>query len=331
MFESDQVDDWSWEVVSTEYKKLENSRLEGKSKILENRIVREYLVNKCESCQESPCFNFHQGQKPRRQLISLGEGKWNYSSKKCQKSRCNQEKCPFAHSTEEIYFHPDRYKKDPCKYSAKNGECEIYGFFCPYQHCEIDIFEVKPEKFELETFKTIKCEIKKQHMYSTCMFFHDHLKYSDRRRSLKEFSYSSESCPEYGNCKDGDCCKYCHSEVEFKYHPSRFKTKPCVYKENCQNKEICPFFHIGSDDKMIVQARNIKLLITKCQEKLEACRKLQSFTLLLDKFLCSACREVKCEVIMKCGHSRCQACKTITYCNSCETETSVLVSIKVEN
>lgn len=331
MQSQDEIDDWSWEVVSSEYKKLQNSRLEGKSKILENRVVREYLVHKCEGCTETPCFNYHQGQKPRRQLVSLGEGKWNYTSKRCQKPRCVQEKCPFAHSTEEIYFHPDKYKKDPCKYKTLSGICEFFGHFCPYQHAQIDIIEEINEKFDLETFKTTKCSIKQQHMYSTCSYYHDYLRLSDKRRSLKEFNYSAENCPNYGNCEEGDNCKFCHNEIEFKYHPLRFKTKPCAHKENCRNKESCPYFHVDANDRADDKTKDFIEIVEKCQDLAGKCQKLQQVTFLLDRFWCSVCRDQKSEGVMDCGHTRCGKCKEVMKCFLCGCETSVFIKFKFDD
>jgi hypothetical protein len=330
MVENEAIDDWSWEVVSSEFKLIQNSRLESKSIALENRVISEYLTVKCRGCLENPCFNYHPGQKIRRRLISLGSGKWNYSSKRCLIPKCYNQTCPFAHTTEESLFHPEKYKKERCKYQLKNGECETYGYFCPYQHGELDIIEKTSEDFDLESFKTIKCEIKHQHVYSSCIYYHDHLKKTDRRRSLKIFNYSLEICPDNENCKNGDSCIFCHSDIEFKYHPSRFKTRPCIYRENCRDKKTCSYFHEGFGDKMILQVKEYKRVLDKLQEKLEISRKIQKVTSALDRFICSACREVKSEVVMKCGHSRCSECKMTSYCFLCECETYLLVKIKFE-
>lgn len=49
-------------------------------------------------------------------------------------NQCNEgESCPFAHSLEEILYHPSNYKKDVCKASAQSQGC-VLGDVCPYLH-----------------------------------------------------------------------------------------------------------------------------------------------------------------------------------------------------
>lgn len=321
------IDSWSWEAVSLEFHQKLNRRLEEKPKVLDDRIVSLYLVNKCEGCTEEPCLNYHQGQRPRRALVYLGNNNWNYSYKKCNKPNCNQSKCSYSHTTEETFYHPENYRKKPCNYPLLNGKCSKFKDFCPFLHERNCAAEGKTSKFDLDTYKTIRCEVVGEHNYKNCHFYHENLVEGDKRRSLKEFKYGPEMCSNVSQCELGDECKSCHNQVEFKYHPRVFKTRPCAFKENCLVKEACPFYHTECNDKVNDKVKEIDLLSKSISVLSETLSKLQEKSEKFNKFKCSECFDKKSDCIMTCGHSRCLSCSSLLLCSHCQTEVELFTKL----
>eukprot|EP00478_Filoreta_tenera_P006217 GABV01007894.1.p1 GENE.GABV01007894.1~~GABV01007894.1.p1 ORF type:complete len:123 (-),score=21.58 GABV01007894.1:32-400(-) len=65
-------------------------------------------------CQASRCFDSH-ARVPRRRKPQLQNGRWNYIPTRCryvlEDSVCPQGvHCRFAHCTEEVIYHPSKYK-----------------------------------------------------------------------------------------------------------------------------------------------------------------------------------------------------------------------------
>lgn len=324
---SQSLDSWSWEAVSLEFHQKLNRRLEERPKILEDRIVSLYLVNKCDGCTEEPCLNYHQGQRPRRALVYLGNGNWNYSFKKCNKPNCNQPKCSYSHTTEETFYHPENYRKKPCNYPLYNGKCSKFQDFCPFIHERNCAADGKNFKFDIDTYKTVKCEIVDQHNYRNCHFYHENLVKDDKRRSLKEFRYVAEMCSDCSQCDRGDSCEFCHNLIELNYHPRVYKTKLCMYKENCLSKEECPYYHIECNDKVNDKAKEIDSLIKKNSELNESLSKLQEKLIKYEKFKCSDCFINNTEYIMTCGHSKCLSCSSKPICSSCQIGVEIFTKL----
>lgn len=322
------LDSWSWEAVSLEYQQKLNRRYDERPKILEDRLVSQYLVNKCVGCTENPCLNYHKGQQPRRPLVYLGKYSWNYSSKKCKNTNCRLEKCPYAHTTEEIYYHPENFRKKSCNYPLLGGKCSKFGEFCPFIHEQNNAAEEKIVKFNLETYKVERCMEGEQHNYANCYFYHENLRVCDKRRSLKEFQYYPELCPESEKCEMGDKCQFCHTMVELKYHPSKFKTKPCIFKENCLNKEACPFYHQECNDRVDDRAKEINDLLSEFQDLNEKLLNMQQKGQKLEKFICSQCLNQQSDFIFTCGHPKCSDCSLTPICSICQRETEVFTRIK---
>ncbi|OMJ93399.1 hypothetical protein SteCoe_3641 [Stentor coeruleus] len=319
------LDMWSWEVVSCEFQQKTNLNLDEKPKELLDPIIKNYLVHYCKGCTEVPCLNYHAGQKPRREIHYLGGSRWSYSHKQCTRKGCNNPKCSNAHTIEEILYHPKSYKTTKCSYPLNNGECERFGKLCPYiheyekmqNHNEPQESPIKCNKFDPVTFKTIRCPITKLHNIKFCNFYH---KVTDRRRNPEKYAYSSEACRKYV-CPDGDICNKCHSNIEFLYHPSIFRTNPCRLKENCTVKEICPFYHIDRNDRVLDKAGEIIELISQCEELSLRFSELQEKNRVYKKFMCSVCFLSKAKYVLKCGHTKCMECEVTSVCELCQKPT----------
>ena len=325
--DSQLLDSWSWEAVSLEYQQKLNRRYDEKPKILEDSLVSQYLVNKCKGCTETPCLDYHTGQQPRRPLIYLGKYSWNYSSKRCKFPNCKKEKCPYAHTTEEIYYHPENFRKKPCNYPLLTGKCSKFGEFCPFIHEQSNPAKEKVVKFDLETYKVERCTESEQHNFANCYCYHENLRLSDRRRSLKEVQYNAELCLESEKCEQGDKCLFCHTMVELKYHPSKFKTKPCMFKENCLNKEACPFYHQECNDRVHDREKEISDLLLEFQELNEKLMRMQERSQKLEKFVCVECFKGASDLVLDCGHTRCEECKGIRPCAVCQASPEVFTRI----
>ena len=155
----------------------------------------------------------------------------------------NQKLCPFYHNIEEKRENIENIKK---------RSSEIYS--------EQSFFS---KNFNLNTYKTIKCNIFSKHPEKQCIFYHSH---SDRRRPQSSFFYLPEECffsysekisSKNSGCPKGDQCGKCHNKVELFYHKDKFKTKFCTYysseKEiievnlDCEYGNFCCFAHSESE------------------------------------------------------------------------------------
>ena len=327
-----QKDKWSWEVVSTEfYQHIGKGGCE-KPQVIENPIIRSYLVNHCNGCTENPCLNCHTGQKLRREVISLGGNKWNYRPKKCTKLNCRNHRCQFAHTKEEIFYHPIIFKTLPCKFTLIDGVCSKYGSVCAFTHQEATentdplLSAKKTEVFDLNTFKTVKCSRNGPHDYKQCVFYHAF----DRRRSQIIVKYDCEMCKDPANCMNGDQCNKCHTEPELLFHNEYYKKRSCTMK-NCNYKEFCPYYHESwKESAQTNQSKDLGYteIINRCSELNTLLVTQQEKNRKFAKFLCHFCSENKSQVILRCGHAQCLKCSLETLCSICGKTTQPIVDIK---
>lgn len=87
--------------------------------------LKKFRVYQCQDeCQSENCINYHHGQVHRRRPFLTAEGKWNYSPKMCSNpSPCKSgNKCRFAHTREESYYHPLVYKINYCNFAMADGK-----------------------------------------------------------------------------------------------------------------------------------------------------------------------------------------------------------------
>lgn len=176
------------------------------------------------------------------------------------KDQCS-ENCEKSHNRVEQLYHPDKYKLKFCTfYPKKIHECD-YGSFCSFAHSESDIkIELihnyqRNEEFYMYSFKTVWCPFISQHDKAMCVYAHN---WQDFRRKPKEHDYKSIPCPQWkpsnfilsyseGGCEKMTGCFKCHGWKEIEFHPSSYKTKPCVQGKKCGKIQDCPFFHSSKD------------------------------------------------------------------------------------
>ena len=192
-----------------------------------------------------PDYYFYQNENERRRVLKKNEdGLYNYLPIKCLKSHENQsyeikEKCNFAHSDNEIYFHSLIYKTKKCKkknfcnfenfpelcfksHNFNNDFRLIYNYLDDkikefmfiyeknmgkiksYEECFNDL---EIEKFNLDTFKILEC--KNKNIFNDnckidrhlCLFYHNNY---EKRRPQNLFKYTNEYC-KYLICENGNC------------------------------------------------------------------------------------------------------------------------------
>ena len=324
-------DKWSWEVVSSEFYQHIGKVTCEKPQVIENPLIRNYLIKICTGCTETPCLNCHKGQKLRREVISLGGSRWNYKPKKCANSNCRNNRCQFAHTSEEIFYHPILFRTLPCKFSLINGVCSKYGSVCPFIHKETientdPLLSGKTEVFDLCTFKTVKCCRTGSHDYKHCVYYHG----VDKRRSQDTVQYDCEMCENPKKCKNRDQCNKCHSEAELLFHSESYKKRQCMAK-NCILNEFCPFYHEPwKEAALLSQSREIECIgiVKRCSELNALLAGLQEKNRKLAKFMCHFCFENKSQVILCCGHAKCQGCSLDILCSICGKATQPIVDIK---
>eukprot|EP00808_Paulinella_micropora_P023133 g19020.t1 len=202
------------------------------------RCIFGFRVNICElaktgSCPERThsCFDVHPSMARRRRPY-LHQGRFNYMPTRCryilEDRDCPQrEHCRFAHSTEEVIYHPSTFKTQACPYPVeKNGHCSRHGRWCAKAHGDEDtrvpVFEGGMEEIEhtpenLEQFKAPPKDREAEREYfmyhyktKKCQGFPyncqcdglDYHRDKDRRRG--QITYSPIACPNVKPFLNGD-------------------------------------------------------------------------------------------------------------------------------
>jgi len=232
-----------------------------------NHRAKNFSAN----CNQHSCFNYHGFHERRRPAFDDKTKQLLYEPIWCpnlnENGTCSQEdSCQYAHTQNEINYHPLYYKTEVCK------GCQ-YGLnpkLCPKFHSDetnrtliLEKFKNKEGKssssghasednsmqkgFYLDRFKTKQCTIKGNHNPKVCDYYHFD---KDRRRPSDVYTYSPDLCQyvEKGEiCPNGDDCGYCHNKVEQLYHPERYKKKFCLCHPHnihkCEYGNYCSFAH----------------------------------------------------------------------------------------
>lgn len=226
-------------------------------------------------CDQNSCFNYHTFQERRRAVFLDKTYTLAYEPVWCshllERGICpNEDQCQYAHTQNEINYHPLYYKTEPC------GGCAFIAnpnMCCKYHLDEVSrslILErcltkkskeatgghplrihMPSREFNIDTFKTIRCTVKGNHNPKVCVCYHFD---KDRRRSPREFLYSPTICYYISRnqiCPRGDNCEYSHNKVEQLYHPEKYKKKFCLYHphnlQKCDYGNYCSFAHSESE------------------------------------------------------------------------------------
>ncbi|CAG9310345.1 unnamed protein product [Blepharisma stoltei] len=104
---------------------------------LHKKIMLEFHTKPCNTkCKENDCINYHQSSERRRPPKRMPNGLWNYRPRLCNYSDdCDKgDQCTFAHSEDELKYHPLKYKTKNCRFN--DGSCPL-GKYCPFAHDDL--------------------------------------------------------------------------------------------------------------------------------------------------------------------------------------------------
>jgi len=185
---------------------------------------------------------------------------WDASCEAASKdSECpHGDDCPFAHTREEVMYHPARYLTRLCDYAKA---CKL-GKKCCYAHESGELRKFAEDRYgwvakesavkaspspDLVAFKTEPCTLAHVHDRKLCASFHSP---KDRRR-IDTSSYSSKPCAmqydlDHACCRDRDACPHAHNRMEVLYHPKVLKQRFCATYPNvhtCRRGSLCAFAH----------------------------------------------------------------------------------------
>ena len=262
-------------------------------------ILLFYKMNQCYQNHQRPigdffpinfnsglqtCFNYHGPEERRRPLFEEENLNSLYQPVKCpsllETGEClNGDLCRYAHTQNEVNYHPLFYKTEPCSGCVYEKNTR----FCPYFHPDelnrkvtIEKLHMKVNKgqfkgkgtsepdqdnFNLDSFKANSCPHKGSHNPKVCIYYHHD---KDKKRPVGIFHYSSEMCynvKKNRSCPNGDNCGFCHNKVEQLYHPERYKKKFCLCcphtVHKCEYGNYCSFAH-SEDEIKIELLHNLK-------------------------------------------------------------------------
>ncbi|CAG9316089.1 unnamed protein product [Blepharisma stoltei] len=319
--------------------------------------LQHFRVSPCTGPCIEGCMHYHEGELPRRLPTKDANGEWSYKPYLCKFPKpCRyQNSCTFAHTKEEVYYHPLVYKTKKCSYMLNNGICTRYGIHCPYSHDDYlrtPNGENKPSvevAFDLATFKTLPCSSQAIHDKKTCHFYHH---YGDMRRNPYLFRYAPVKCPNVievdktgprKECHIGQICNKAHNKVEIYYHPATYKQARCKYQD-CNVKGVCSFLHEGEEkniEKKPLQEKNIfedtgnidwekeaKMLAMKSKILTNLLEQAQKKNKEYLTFNCHYCSENVGIVVYQCGHLGCSSCATERFCIICGISANKITSIR---
>jgi len=214
------------------------------------------------------CPYFHSDRDRRRPVFHTEDQVVaNYKAEPCanrfddSRSCSMGDMCGSCHSTAELLYHPNLFKKRLCHQLRRCPR----GKYCAFAHTRQELLvpnfseqeENEPtEEFIAYRFKTQWCPIGGPHDWESCVYAHT---YRDWRRTPL-LGYSSHPCPrwsgsiakgspelDYGmRCPHGVSCPLAHGAKEQLYHPHFYKTSPCS-DPSCRRGPLCAFTH-GEED-----------------------------------------------------------------------------------
>jgi len=240
--------------------------------IQNEKMIREFKTMPCGlegamSSHDHRCCPFFHSERDRRRLV-LGEGQSRcYNAEPCNEQFDDQrlcshgDSCGLCHSTAELLYHPDFFRKRLCHQAKRCPR----GRFCAFAHTRQELLvphfteleELEPsEDFIAWRFKTQWCPIGGPHDWENCVYAHT---YRDWRR-VPTLGYSSRPCPHWvqsvtkgpaelmyaDRCPRGMSCPLAHGAKEQLYHPQFYKTSPCS-EGSCKRGTLCAFTHGAYD------------------------------------------------------------------------------------
>eukprot|EP00826_Nyctotherus_ovalis_P055606 TRINITY_DN739_c0_g3_i1.p1 TRINITY_DN739_c0_g3~~TRINITY_DN739_c0_g3_i1.p1 ORF type:complete len:422 (+),score=75.83 TRINITY_DN739_c0_g3_i1:58-1323(+) len=260
--------------------------------------MKYYKTERCNNRLEhdkSQCFCYHSEAEARRpiQRISSGNSKgktfWNYYPALCTGANCRNFSCKYAHTFNEINYHPLHYKTLLCEHKSEH-DCKDS---CVFVHSGLvnsnsehvrnvkrlyGEFEPSPANFTRETYKTFRCFLSECNDPG-CLGYHDT---SEKRRKSKQYKMMcgkllrNRTIGTTNDCSKGDKCKLCHTLNELKYHEEVYKTEECNSVACKLGPEKCS--HIHNENLVLVSRMKLNVpedyrmaidLICSTQNKLQ--------------------------------------------------------------
>jgi len=238
-------------------------------------MLREFKTAPCSL--ESPashdhrCCPFYHSSRDRRRSIPADGLEASYQGEPCPGQfddgrLCTKgDECALCHSTAELLYHPDFFRKRLCHQARRCPR----GRFCAFAHARHELLaphfseeeEVDPsEEFIASRFKTQWCPVGGPHDWESCVYAHT---YRDWRR-VPLLGYASHPCPRWANsvasgspglsyserCPYGMACPLAHGAKEQLYHPQFYKTSPCS-DPDCRRGPLCAFTHGEHDQRQM--------------------------------------------------------------------------------
>lgn len=234
------------------------------------KMIREFKTQPCvregaTSSHDHRCCPFYHSERDRRRIV-VGPGvgaQPRYAAKPCDAQFDDKRTCPrgevcgFCHSTAELLYHPEFFRKRLCHQAKRCPRGKLCAFAHTRQELLVPHFteeeEMEPtEEFIAHHFKTQWCPIGGPHDWENCVYAHT---YRDWRRT-PILGYSSWPCPQWAKslsagpsellyedrCPYGMACPLAHGAKEQLYHPQFYKTSPCS-EETCKRGPLCAFTH----------------------------------------------------------------------------------------
>lgn len=210
------------------------------------------------------CCPFFHSERDRRRIVFVsGTDQLRYCPEPCSDQFDDQricsrgDACGLCHSTAELLYHPDFFRKRLCHQAKRCPR----GRYCAFAHSRQELLvphfsegeEAQPaEDFIAHKFKTQWCPIGGPHDWENCVYAHT---LRDWRRA-PILGYSSRPCPQWlqsvssgtrelayhERCPRGMACPMAHGAKEQLYHPQFYKTSPCS-ETNCRRGALCAFTH----------------------------------------------------------------------------------------
>ena len=223
-------------------------------------ILTNYLVRPCPgSCKNIKFCSFYHTPAERRRCPFNGN-ELSYCEIMCPRiSNGNlcEETCEYAHTFQEMVYHPNRYKVSWCEQANCKGYNLCYQAHKPNEKLrQVTQFTINESSFknifsshlDLNNFKVNQCEIHEPHNPKLCIYYHS---FRDKRRIHK---YTFDMCIEGEKEMCTDTCNKSHNRVEQLYHPDKYKMKFCTFYpkkiHECDYGSYCSFAHSESDIKI---------------------------------------------------------------------------------
>mmetsp|Transcript_99110 Transcript_99110/g.212352 ORF Transcript_99110/g.212352 Transcript_99110/m.212352 type:complete len:629 (-) Transcript_99110:75-1961(-) len=242
-------------------------------------VIWEFKTKPCyregsqSASHDHRCCPFFHGERDRRRLVFAEDGSEEtlYRAEPCgeqfdDRRQCSRgDQCDLCHSTAELLYHPEFFRKRLCHQSGRCPRGRLCAFAHNRQELLVPFFseaeETDPsEEFIAYNFKTQWCPIGGPHDWENCVYAHT---YRDWRRS-PGIGYSSWPCPQWtksissggaelmyqDRCPHGMACAFAHGAKEQLYHPQFYKTSPCS-ECNCKRGALCAFTHDARDTRQV--------------------------------------------------------------------------------